>query len=360
MAYSTINKSTSFFNSKNYTGNGASSQAITGVDHQPDLVWLKDRSEASDHQLQDSVRGKSGSNYYYWHSNSNSAQSVQGDYDGVNTLGSDGFTVGYSNSTAWNKSGNNYVSWNWKAGTTSGIATNGETDITPSGYSFNQTSGFSIVKYTGTGTSGEGVPHGLNKKPQFIIVKRLDTTGSPQVFFQPYINTSNATKYLFLDSGSSQSTNNNRWNGWQPDTINFYLGNSAEVNASGGTYIAYVFAETKGYSKIGKYLGNGGNHFLYTGFRPSFFITKAYDQSVNWKILDSARDPDNPLTKTLRTNENTAEDDHGAYATDFVSNGIFLRTGNANINQPGGSYNYFYMAFGQSLVGSNNVPNNAR
>lgn len=351
MAYSTINKSTSFFNSKIYSGN-ASTQAVTGIGHQPDWCWFKGRNFVDSHVSIDSVRGTNKATY----PNQNGAESTQTHY--FNSFDSDGYTLG--NSGIMNGSSKTFVSWNWKAGTTSGIYTNSESDITPTGYSFNQTSGFSIVRYTGTGTSGEGVPHGLNKKPQFIIVKRLDTTGSPQVFFQPYINTSNATKYLFLDSSSSQSTNNNRWNGWQPDTTNFYLGNSAEVNASGGTYIAYVFAETKGYSRIGEYKGNGTNHFIYTGFRPQFFITKAYDQSVNWKILDSARDPDNPLTKTLRANDGNGDDDHSAYSTDFVSNGIFLRNGNANINQPGGSYNYFYMAIGQSLVGSNNIPNNAR
>ena len=96
MAYTTINKHNDFFNTVTYTGNGSATNAVTGTGFEADLVWIKDRNQSSDHQIQDSVRGKSGSNYYYIHSNSTAGQGVQSDYDGVNTIGTDGFTVGYS------------------------------------------------------------------------------------------------------------------------------------------------------------------------------------------------------------------------------------------------------------------------
>lgn len=357
MAYTAIDKSGSHMSVKAYTGNG-SSLSVTGVGHQPDLVWLKNLEAANDHQWQDSVRGKSGSNYQYIQCNNANAQSVQGDSDGVNTLGSDGFTVGYNDSGAWNESGTEYISYNWKAGTTSGISTDGETDITPSAYSFNATSGVSIVKYTGTGTSGEGVPHGLGAKPQFIIVKRTDTSGAWTVFTQPILNTSNATKFFEMHNTDAESTNNNRWNGWQPDTVNFYIGNASEVNASGGTYVAYVFANKAGFSKLGTYTGNGSSDgpFCYTGFKPSWVLQKNMSATQGWQLQDDKREGYNGSNKLLQPNDNAAESD--VNRIHILSNGFKVITTDAGQNTSGS--NYVYMAFGQSIVGSNNVPATAK
>ena len=138
MAFTTINKSSEYFNTKLFTGDGATSNAITGVGFQPDFVWLKNRSAVAGHQLSDAVRGKSGTNYYSLSSDTTAAQAVQGDNDGLNTLGSDGFTVGYTNSTGWNNSGNNYASWNWKANGTGSSNTVGSINSTVSA---NTTSG---------------------------------------------------------------------------------------------------------------------------------------------------------------------------------------------------------------------------
>jgi hypothetical protein len=113
-----INKPNLHFNTKLYSGN-SSTNAITGVGFQPDLVWLKRRTVGVAHHLwHDVVRGKSGDKYYYLESSSTIAQNVQGDADGLSTLGSDGFTLTYNDSGAWNVSGSNYVSWNFKAGGT--------------------------------------------------------------------------------------------------------------------------------------------------------------------------------------------------------------------------------------------------
>ena len=360
MAYTTINKQTSYFNTATYQGNDSASHAITGLGFQPDLTIIKNRSQTADHQWQDSVRGKTGSNYKYIQSTGNAAETAQGDNDGLNTFGTDGFTIGFTNSGGWNRNPDNFCSWSWKAGTTSGITTDGETDITPTSYSFNATSGFSIVKYTGAGNSGDGVAHGLGAKPKFFMVKRIDDTGSWQVFTQPQLNTSNATKYLILNGTAAEATNNNRWNGWQPDATNIYLGNSAEVNANGGTYVAYVFVEKTGYSKFSSYAGNGNTNgnFVYCGFAPSFVMVRRFDNSGEWLMYDNKRDPFNVRDTRLELQGDFADSTSSGKSLDFLSNGFKIRGGDGDINTNGGTY-YFY-AFGQTLVGTNNIPCNAR
>jgi hypothetical protein len=349
MAYTTINKSTDYFNTKLHTGNG-STQSITGVGFQPDFTWIKDRSGGNDHQIVDSVRGATKA----VSSNRDDSNTFT---DGLTSFDSDGYTLGLN--TRYNGSSTNYVGWNWLAGTTSGIATDAESDITPTGYSFNQTSGCSIVTYTGTGTSAEGVPHGLGAKPKWYMVKRTDTTGSWQVYTQPNLDVSNATKYLRLNATDAEATNTNRWQGYQPDATNFYLGNSTEVNASGGTYVAYVFAEKQGYSRIGKYTGNGNadGPFIYTGFRPSFVLIKEINGADIWAMYDDKRLGYNVANYVLESNNSGAE---GAQSGRFelLSNGFKITYNWTPTNTSGQSY--IYLAFGQSLVGSNNVPCTAR
>ena len=144
MAYTTIDDPGLFFNTVLYTGN-AGTQSITGVGFSPALNWIKCRGATEIHTLVDSVRGDSGANTGYWYLAS-SADSVDQSGSGntlVSALGSDGFSLGNNDRV---NIAQPFVSWNWKAGTTSGIATNGSTTITPAAYSFNQTSGFSIIK----------------------------------------------------------------------------------------------------------------------------------------------------------------------------------------------------------------------
>ena len=150
MAFSTVNKSSLYQSNVLYTGN-AGTQSITGVGFQPDLNWIKCRGAAENNVVSDSVRGDSGaaSGYYYLHSNSDAVSGSGAGNAYVTALDSDGFSIGNNDQVNVAQA---FTSWNWKAGTTSGITTNGSTTITPTGYSFNATSGFSIVKFTGTAT----------------------------------------------------------------------------------------------------------------------------------------------------------------------------------------------------------------
>ncbi len=161
MAFTTIDDPTIYFNTVLYTGN-ATSRSITGVGFQPDLVWNKTRSAGQNHFLFDSVRGGEKD----IRSNQNAAE---GSSDAVTAFNSDGFSVGSGNDG--NENSQTYVNWSWKAGTTSGIS--GSPSITPSGYSFNATAGFSIIKWTGTGANAT-LPHGLGVAPAVILIKNLD------------------------------------------------------------------------------------------------------------------------------------------------------------------------------------------
>ena len=260
MAYTTIPKSTDYFAPEIYTGNG-SSKTISTLNFQPDWVWIKNRATTDMNVLFDSLRGATKRIA----SDSTAAEATEAqDLTAFNT---NGFTV--STSGAVNSNSVSYASWNWKAGTTSGIATNGSTQITPSAYSISQTSGFSIIGYTGIGGQPIQIPHGLGVQPKMFIIKRLNSTGSWGVLPQQI-----STGHLYLDAVSALSTVNPLSGGVLADTVNFSVSNSGDVNASGGTYVAYCFADVQGFSKFGSYIGNGNANgtFVYTGFKPALVI----------------------------------------------------------------------------------------
>jgi hypothetical protein len=265
MAYSTISKPSLYFNTKLYSGTG-SSQAVSGVGFQPDWIWFKCRSQNQNHNLFDSVRG--------------SNKIIQSSTDGaeatstalLTSFDSDGFTVNTDGGV--NGSGQTYASWNWKAGTTSGITTDSYTTITPTAYSFNATAGFSIIKYTGNGISGAKYPHGLGVAPKMVIVKCLDVAS---VWWNVYHVSLGNNSELYLNTTNSAPASTG--NGTTPDAVNIALeGTTTTHNGSGSNYIAYCFAEKKGYSKFGTYTGNGTSGvdgagdgtFVYTGFKPAY------------------------------------------------------------------------------------------
>ena len=342
MAYTTINKHTDYFNTKLHSGN-SSTQSITGVGFQPDLTWIKDRTGGNDHQIVDAVRGAT----YAISSNRNDNLTFT---DGLTSFDSDGYSLG--NNTRYNASGSNYVGWNWNAGTTSGLS--GGT-ITPSSYSINTTSKFGIYQYTGNGTSGATIAHGLGALPQLILVKRTDTTSSWQV----YSGNSGATYYAKLDSTDAFAAATNRWNDTAPTTSLFSLGNSTEVNASGGTYMAYVWCNVTGYFKCDSYNGNGNANgtFVYTGGRPALILMRPNIAAKNWYLFDNKRNGYNASLKFNYPNTSAAEGDISSYV-DFFSNGFKLRTTDDSFNNNGNSYQYW--CWMQSVVGSNNVPTTGR
>jgi len=322
-----------YFNSVLYTANNNNGQSVTGVGFQPDFVWIKQRTTAVGHNLEDAVRGAGK----FLTSETNAAQDVTGN---LISFDSDGFTVGTGNRV--DQGTNAYVAWNWKAGTSfsNSAGTNGAS-IASSG-SANTDSGFSIVSYTGdsTGTNGTAstVFHGLSQAPEMIMFKPLDTYDG--AVYHSGLTSASYRLILFSASGNAaEASDNGFFNGTAPTSSVFSIGSRKHTNSNGGM-IAYCFHSVEGFSKFGSYTGNGSTDgpFVYCGFRPSFVLIKRTDSTGAWIIKDSARDTDNVVTQTLQPNTSNAESDDNHL--DFLSNGFKCRLAQANTNASGGTYIY--------------------
>jgi hypothetical protein len=349
MAYTPIDKSDDYFNPVIYTGTGAS-LANTGVGFQPDFTWIKGRSGATEHVLTDSVRGVT------IELSSNDTGADETVAQGLTAFGTDGFTVGTDGS--YNTSSATYASWNWKAG---GTAVSNTAGSITSSVSANTTAGFSIVSYTGTGAVAT-IGHGLGVVPAMIIVKVRSSAGDWSV----YHTTLGNTKNLKLNTTAAEQTSINYWNNTSPDVDKFTVYNESNVNGSGQTYIAYCFAEVKGFSKFGSYTGNGSadGTFVYTGFKPAFVLVKnTQEAAAEWRIIDNKRSDAggfNLIDKTLDSNNSDAELDAGStWIVDFLSNGFKWRINTATVNAVG--ENHIYMAFAENpFVTSTGIPTPAR
>ena len=480
MAYTTIDNPELYFQNKAYTGDGSSNQAITfdgSENMKPDWVWIKNRSNAHQHTLIDSIRGVNKALL----SNSNATEDTDDQYGWLSSFDTNGFTTQNGSAAShvgpWNvnKSGHTYISWNWKAGGsapaitytvkvvsdsgnkyrfddfgtsavtlelqeggtytfdqsdssnsghplrfsttsngthgggseyTTGVTTTGtpgssgaKTVITvaasaPTLYyycsqhsgmggqantnstfgssnfsgsiqsvaSANTTAGFSIVSYTGNGSAGATVGHGLGSVPQMLILKGRDQTENWTVYHEGLTSNNYA---LRLNSNATEFSQTLSWNDTTPTSSVFTLGGGAGTsdytNRSGINMIAYCFAEKKGYSKFGSYTGNGNadGTFVYTGFKPAFTILKRTDSADNWLMHDNKRkNPFNVVDTQLFSDLSNAESSSSAIL-DYCSNGFKIRKTGGNINASGGTY--IYMAFAESpFVNSNGVPNNAR
>jgi hypothetical protein len=352
MAYTTINKSTDYFNTKLYTGNG-STQTISGVGHQPDLTWVKVRSETGGHRLADAVRGYTK----YIFSNGTDAEGTNS--NNITSWNSDGFALGNG---SINENTRTYASWNWKANGAGSSNTDGSITSTVSA---NTTSGFSIVSWSGDGSDAT-IGHGLSSTPKMIIHKHR--SGSVQ--WNVYHASAGTGGYLRLDSTSAFSSNSGFF-GTAPTSSVFSPGSHSYMSGSGNDNIAYCFAEKTGYSKFGSYVGNGNadGSFIYTGFKPAFVMIKRISNTDNWYMKDNKRSGTAALqnfgqmnpnqTQHPSANNSNAENKASAFATDILSNGFKLRGTDAGLNQSGESY--IYMCFAEaSLVGTNNVPCTAR
>ena len=345
MAYTTINKSTDHFNTVLWDGNNNSTTHTVGF--QPDFTWIKQREDDGySHMLFDAIRGATK----YISSNEQNAEAT--DSQTLTAFTGTGFTVGTSNLV--NRSGDTYVGWNWKAGTGQGSA-NTDGSINTTYTSVNTTAGISICQYTGTGSNGT-IGHGLGAVPKFIMIKETNQGGrSWRVYHKDLGN----TQLMYLNTNGAPSSDTTAWNSTTPTSSVFSVGTSGGVNASGSTYIAYVFAEKNGFSKFSMFTANNNadGTFIYTGFKPSLFIAKRASTG-NWHMYDNKRDGYNQQNWRLAADNGAVEDLSSANYIDIVSNGIKIRSnGNSLNNHTGG---VIYMAFGQSIVGSNNVPTIAR
>ena len=290
-------------------------------------------------------------------SNLNNTENTASDY--VQSFDSDGFTLG-TNGNA-NSNGDTFCSWNWKAGGSTSSNSDGNINST---VSVNTTAGFSIVSYTGNGYTNQTVGHGLGVKPAVIILKNRDDTNNWVMYHQKLNNGTNPeVKYLELNSTNGQLDDASIFNDTAPTSSVFTIGSASDTGGgSGGNnekIIAYCFAEKTGYSKFGSYVGNGNadGTFVYTGFKPSFVMIKEISSNgYQWTIVDDKRSSSNSSSmKWLFPDSNGVETTESTW--DLLSNGFKQRANHSYVNHSG---THIYMAFGQSLVGSNNIPCTAR
>ncbi len=305
-----------------YTGNNTA-RSITGLGMAPDVVWVKARNQSASHQIYDSSRG--GTKQLY--PSSNGAEATYSYL--IQSFDSDGFSIGPLDNDM-NTSGKNYVAWCWRAngGTTS---SNSSGDIT-STVQANTKSGFSIVTYTGNGSSAQSIGHGLSSgAPELIFVKNRSAGDDWAAY---HVSTGNAA-HLILNTDAAQTTSSAYWGTFTPTTTLFKVGSDHKLNASGENYVAYLWHSVEGYSKFGSYVGNGNANgpFIYTGFRPRLFFVKLRDSAGDWWIHDTARNTYNASTNYVAWNRNDAE----TYGldVDFLSDGIKIRTSSGDFNQSG-------------------------
>jgi len=353
-----------YFKAVTYTGNGTS-QSITGVGFQPDLVWSKPRSSGFN-IVRDSVRGST-----YRLITDNTYAELSGSNYG--TFSSNGFNLGSEGNV--NSNNVNYIAWCWKSGgppdltssPTKPFAKNGvqyETlsaanitagTITPTAMSVNTDAGFSIVKYVGV-FANRTIPHGLNSVPEMIIVKNLDDSRD-WVVYQHEMSSDPKTDHLHLNLTEAVD-DYPFWNDTAPTSTFFSIGAYSAVNRDGDSIIAYCWHSVEGYSKFGSYTGNGSTDgpFVYCGFRPAFVMIKCSSDTTtthtSWAMYDNARDSSNVMNKVLYANKSINEGYRGDASTaatdiyiDFLSNGFKVRSTKEEVNDDGETY--IFMAFAE-------------
>jgi len=339
-----------YFRSVLYTGSGSASQSVVGVGFTPDLVWIKHRTSAgSGHIWTDSVRGAGRAIFSF----ATSAEDALASTGYLSSFDNDGFSLsdGSSNGNRVKVNAAPYVAWCWRAGAgTTSTNTNGS--IT-SVVSVNQDAGFSIVSWTGNGSSTATVGHGLGKTPAFLISKARGGTNDWWVVHKSGNGNLqlNTTVALVTSGGSNGSM------GFPStltsSTFTFTNGSSSvnNVNQNGISYIAYCWAEIEGFSKFGRYVGNGNANgpFVYCGFKPAWVMYKRTDSGNDWVIFDSSRTSTNPANAYLEPNTSdieTTDSGAGSRQLDILSNGFKLRDTAGAINASGGSY--IFAAYAES------------
>jgi hypothetical protein len=329
---STIVKGNTVMDATLYTGNGGTQTITNAGGFRPDLVWQKSRSSSAWHNWIDVVRGV-GNRLF---SNDTGAESFAA--NSLTSFNSNGFSIGAA--TDWNANGQTNVAWQWQAGSSTVTNTSGSIS---SQVRANTTAGFSVVTYTGNGTNGATIGHGLGVAPRWVIVKRRNSSGDDWLHYHISLG---ATQSIAFDTAAA-ITSSTRWNNTAPSSTVVTLGTSTGVNGSGATYVAYCWAEIAGFSRFGSYIANASSDgpFIYTGFRPKWIMFKRSTSSTNWYLIDTSVSPINASTAGLYPNTSAGESTEGA--VDIVSNGFKCRVSSGAFNFPSGE-TFIYAAFAEN------------
>ena len=293
-----------------YTGTGASQSIVNGIDlsTKGGLVWIKSRTLATAHYFQDTVRG--ANNYI-----SSNATNANTNLPALNTVfNSDGFSQNNSY-LGFNDSSNTYVSWTFRK----------------------QPKFFDVVTYTGTG-SATTIAHNLGSVPGCIIVKRTDATSNWQVYHN---GLTSAAYSIQLNSLAAQASATTVWNSTAPTSTVFSVGTDTTVNASGGTYVAYLFASnaggfgTSGTDNViscGSFTTDGsGNASVTLGYEPQYVMIKQTNSTGTWFIVDIMRGFSNTQFQYIQANTTAAENSSNASPSYLTPNATGFATGQAGL-----------------------------
>ena len=329
-----------------YTGNSTTGQSLTGLGFKPDLIWAKMRSSSQNNQLFDSSRlnNRGTPTPFMLRSDTTEAEiddQAQGNNNPmIASFDTDGFTLGTSGSGP-NDNARTYVAWCWRAnGGTTTSDSSGDITVTRQ---TNDAAKFSILTYTGNGSSGSTIAHGLGVKPAMTIIKQRNSSNGWNVWHQGY-NNGDYDSFGELNSNSSWYANQGSNGPYTTDPTTSLLTLTAygQVNGSSNTYVAYVWADVEGFQKFGSYVGNGNadGAFIYTGFRPRMIFLKRTDSSGSWHVFDTARNTFNPVDTYLLWDTDGTDDTASSNSIDFLSNGFKIRNNAAGLNTSGGDYIY--------------------
>ena len=304
-----------------YTGTGANKTITNDIDLSTEggLVWLKCRSDAWSHMLYDTSRGVQKS----LSTNNTLAQQTDGTNDGLKVFNSDGFTLGSGDANV-NNSGYTYTSWTFRK----------------------QPKFFDVVTYTGTGGS-QTLNHSLGSTPGCIIVKRTSGTENWYVYHRSLNNNSNDPYSLVLNSTAAQDTGGGYWR--TPTSTQFTV---QYPNASGATYVAYLFAHDAGgfgltgtdnVISCGSTTVASANAVVNLGYEPQFVLYKQSDGVGSWKLIDTMRG----LTANIVANNSRVLYANGSNAEETNNGPALTSTGFILPYAGGGSHgngNYIYIA----------------
>ncbi len=330
-----------YFNPVLWTGDGAATKTVTGVGFQPDFVWLKSRSAAYSHVVYDAVRG-----FGIQKGMPTNATTAEGSFNDNSTSGylnavtSDGYSLTKGSTGEYtNQSGVTYIGWNWKA---NGAGSSNTAGSITSTVSANTTAGVSVVTYTGNGSAGATVGHGLGVAPRLVFVKSRSNAYNWCVYARAANGGNGQNGGFYLNLTDAWASDVGFWNNTAATSSVLTLGSGFAVNNSGSTYVAYCFAEVAGFSKFGSFTASASadGTFVYTGFRPRYVMIKQTSTTSNWFIHDTARSPYNVAGNLLRANLSDAELSPSTLI-DILSNGFKIR-------DSGFSGDYIYVAFAEA------------
>jgi hypothetical protein len=342
----TISNGANYMAATLYTGNGSTqslTNTVNGISFQPDLVWVKARSLAYSNYLYDSVRGTGTSKSLI--SDATAVEGAGSANANLTSFDASGFSLGTTSGTnGMNANAGTFVGWQWNAGGSTVTNTNGSISTQVRA---NTTAGFSVVTYTGNGTGGATVGHGLGVAPKLIIIKNRGVASNWIVMGSLL----GVNKYLLLQASNAVATGAPGYdNGTLATSSVFTIGSQTDVNTNGNSNVAYCFAEVAGYSKFGSYTGNGSadGPFVYCGFRPRWIMVKRTDSTGGWNITDTSMATYNLAQPLLQANTSAAE--VSAFEADILSNGFKYRGSSTNVlfdhNLSGATY--IFVAFAEN------------